>query len=158
MNCEILEVSTPELISQTKHLFREYEKWLNVSLCFQGFEDEVDTLPGKYAPPEGRLYIVKSAEGYSGCIALRKIDEGICEMKRLFLKEELRGKGIGNILVTRIIQDAKDIGYKTMRLDTIKEKMPKAVAIYTKHGFIEIEPYYQNPNPHTLFMELDLTK
>lgn len=158
MNYEILEVNTPELINEITHLFRDYEKWLNVSLCFQGFEEEVNTLPGKYAPPDGRLYIVKYNDRFSGCIALRKIEDGICEMKRLYLKEELRGKGIGNLLVTRIIQDAKDIGYKTMRLDTIKEKMPKAVEIYTKHGFVETDPYYHNPNPHTLFMELDLTK
>lgn len=157
-NIEILPVNTPELTEETKRLFREYEKWLNVSLCFQGFEEEVNTLPGKYSPPEGKLYIVKYDSKYSGCIALRKIEDGICEMKRLFLKEELRGKGIGNTLVTKIINDAKDIGYKTMRLDTIKEKMPKAVEIYTKHGFVETEPYYHNPNPHTLFLELDLTK
>jgi len=158
VNYEILEVNTPELINETKHLFREYEKWLNISLCFQGFEEEVNTLPGKYAPTDGRLYIVKYDSKYSGCIALRKIEDGVCEMKRLYLKEELRGKGIGNILVSKIIQDAKEIGYKIMRLDTIKEKMPKAVEIYMKHGFVETEPYYHNPNPHTLFMELDLTK
>lgn len=157
-NIEILPVNTPELTEETKRLFREYEKWLNVSLCFQGFEEEVNSLPGKYSPPEGRLYIVKYDSKYSGCIALRKIEDGICEMKRLFLKEELRGKGIGNTLVTKIINDAKAIGYKTMRLDTIKEKMPKAVEIYTKHGFVETEQYYHNPNPHTLFLELDLTK
>lgn len=155
---EIIEVNTPELINETKILFREYEKWLNVSLCFQGFEEEVNSLPGKYAPPDGRLYIVKYDGKYSGCIALRKIEDGICEMKRLFLKDELRGKGIGNTLVTKIISDARFIGYKTMRLDTIKEKMPKAVEIYTKHGSVETEPYYHNPNPHTLFMELDLSK
>lgn len=155
---EIIDVNTPELINETKILFREYEKWLDVSLCFQGFEEEVNSLPGKYAPPDGRLYIVKYDGKYSGCIALRKIEDGICEMKRLFLKEELRGKGIGNSLVTKIISDAKFIGYKTMRLDTIKEKMPKAVEIYTKHGFVETEAYYHNPNPHTLFMELDLSK
>lgn len=158
MNYEILAVNTPELINETKTLFRAYEKWLNVSLCFQGFEEEVKSLPGKYAPPDGRLYIVKYAGKYSGCIALRKIEDGICEMKRLFLMEELRGKGIGNTLVAKIISDAKSTGYKTMRLDTIKEKMPKAVEIYIKHGFVETDPYYHNPNPHTLFMELDLTK
>lgn len=155
---EIIEVNNDELIAETKLLFLEYEKWLNVSLCFQGFEDEVQTLPGKYAPPDGRLYLVKSEESYCGCIALRKLEDSICEMKRLYLIEKTRGKGIGNTLVAKIVQDAKTIGYKKMRLDTIKEKMPKAVEIYTKHGFVEIKPYYHNPNPHTLFMELDLTK
>ncbi|KXK49589.1 MAG: GCN5-related N-acetyltransferase [Chlorobi bacterium OLB5] len=156
-NAEIIPVNSPELTEAAKMLFRDYEKWLNVSLCFQGFEEEVNTLPGKYAPPEGRLYIVRQNEKYTGTIALRKIDEGICEMKRLYLIPECRGKGIGHKLVSLIIDDARKIGYKKMRLDTIKEKMPKAVEIYKKYGFKEIEPYYHNPNPHTLFMELDLT-
>ncbi len=155
---EIIAVNNGELTEETKLLFREYEKWLNVSLCFQGFEEEVNSLPGKYALPEGRLYLVKYNGKYSGCIALRKIEDGICEMKRLFLKEDVRGKGIGRELVEKIINDAKEIGYKKMRLDTIKEKMPNAVAMYEKYGFVEIKPYYHNPNPHTLFMELDLTK
>lgn len=94
---------------------------------------------------------------YSGCIALRKLDEGICEMKRLYLDNEFRGKGIGNKLVSLIINDAKKIGYKIMRLDTIKEKMPKAVKIYESYGFKEIKPYYHNPYPHSIYMELDLT-
>ncbi len=153
---EIIAVNNKELIEEAKLLFREYEKWLNVSLCFQGFEEEMNTLPGKYAPPDGRLYIVKYDNRFCGCIALRKLEDGICEMKRLFLKQEIRGKGIGNALVSMIIKDAKDIGYLKMRLDTIKEKMPKAVKMYERYGFVKIERYYDNPNPHTLFMELDL--
>ncbi len=155
---EILPADNAELLEEVRRLFLEYEKWLNVDLCFQGFEIEVNSLPGKYAPPEGRLYIVKIDDSYSGCIALRKIDDGVCEMKRLYLAEAARGKGIGNKLIELIIQDAKDIGYKKMRLDTIKEKMPKAVSLYKSHGFREIKPYYKNPNPHTLFMELELDK
>ncbi len=155
---EILEVNNKDIIEKTRILFSEYEKWLNVSLCFQGFEEEVATLPGKYSPPEGRLYIVKEGCNYNGCIALRKIEDGICEMKRLYLRPEARGKGIGNALIAKIIEDAKEIGYKTMRLDTVKEKMPKAVELYSSYGITEIEAYYNNPNPHTLYMELDLTK
>lgn len=153
---EILIVNSPELIAETRKLFLEYEKWLDVSLCFQGFEQEVATLPGKYASPEGRLYIVKIGDKYSGTIALRKIEVGICEMKRLYLTSNTRGKGLGKKLVNLIIDDARKIGYKKMRLDTIEEKMPNAVDIYKKSGFRKIEPYYHNPNPHTLFMELDL--
>ena len=155
---EIVVANTPKLIEETGKLFREYEKWLNISLCFQGFEEEVNTLPGKYARPEGRLYIVKSDDKYCGCIALRKTEAGICEMKRLYLTKDTRGKGLGRKLVSKIIQDAKETGYIKMRLDTIKEKMPNAVELYKKFGFVEIEPYYNNPNPHTLFMELDLKK
>lgn len=154
---EIIAVNNNELIEETRLLFREYEKWLNVSLCFQGFEEELISLPDKYAAPEGRLYILKYNDNFSGCIALRKIEDDICEMKRLYLKEDIRGKGIGKELVEKIIKDAKDIGYKKMRLDTIKEKMPNAVSMYERYGFVEIEPYYHNPNPHTLYMELDLT-
>ncbi len=155
---EIIPADNAELLDEVRQLFLEYEKWLNVDLCFQGFEKEVNSLPGKYSPPEGRLYIVKKDYKYIGCIALRKIEDGICEMKRLYLTEAARGKGIGNKLIELIIQDAKDIGYKAMRLDTIKEKMPKAVRLYESHGFREIKPYYNNPNPHTLFMELVLDK
>lgn len=153
---EIIEVNSPELIEKTRLLFKEYEKWLDVSLCFQGFEEELKSLPGKYAPPDGRLYIVKYDNKFSGCIALRKLEDGICEMKRLYLREELRGKGIGRKLVEKIINDAKEIGYEKMRLDTIKEKMPNAVDMYERNGFVKIERYYYNPNPHTLFMELKL--
>ncbi len=153
---EIIEVNSPELIEKTRLLFKEYEKWLDVSLCFQGFEEELKSLPGKYAPPDGRLYIVKYDNKFSGCIALRKLEDGICEMKRLYLREELRGKGIGRKLVEKIINDAKEIGYEKMRLDTIKEKMPNAVDMYERYGFVKIERYYDNPNPHTLFMELKL--
>lgn len=153
---EILPANNAKLLTEVQRLFLEYETWLNVDLCFQGFEEEVNSLPGKYSPPDGRLYIVKDNSSYIGCIALRKIEDGICEMKRLYLTESARGKGIGYKLIKLIIQDAKDIGYNTMRLDTIKEKMPKAVSLYESHGFREIEPYYNNPNPHTLFMELDL--
>jgi len=155
---EILPANNAELLTEVQRLFLEYEKWLNVDLCFQGFEEEVNSLPGKYSPPDGRLYIAKDNSSYIGCIALRKIEDGICEMKRLYLTEAARGKGIGYKMIELIIQDAKDIGYKVMRLDTIKEKMPKAVSLYKSFGFKETKPYYHNPNPHTLFMELDLSK
>lgn len=151
---QIIEVSSKEEIKAVKALFLEYQKWLNVSLCFQGFNEELAGLPGKYAPPEGRLYLVKAGNEYIGCIGLRKISNGICEMKRLYIKPEHQGRGLGKKLVQLLIEDAKQIGYSSMRLDTIKEKMPNAVDIYEKHGFKKIEKYYDNPNPHTLFMEL----
>lgn len=152
----IIEASSPDEINGARELFLEYQKWLNVSLCFQDFDKELAELPGKYASPEGRLYLVKHGEDYIGCIGLRKISHGICEMKRLFIKPEHQGHGLGKKLVEFIINDAKDIGYKLMRLDTIKEKMPNAVDIYEKHGFKKIDKYYDNPNPHTLYMELEL--
>ncbi len=154
---EIIDVTSEEHIKAVKELFLEYAKWLDFPLCFQGFDEELAGLPGKYTPPEGRLYLVLDDGNYAGCIGLRKFEEGICEMKRLYVRPEFRGTGIGDALIQKVILEAKEIGYVTMRLDTIKERMQKAVSLYEKHGFIEIEAYYDNPNPHTLYMELKLT-
>jgi ribosomal protein S18 acetylase RimI-like enzyme len=153
---EITEAKSPEEIAAAKSLFLEYQKWLNVDLCFQDFDNELATLPGKYASPDGRLYLVKSGDEYTGCVGLRKIEDGVCEMKRLYIKLEHQGHGLGKKLIELIIKDAKSIGYKKMRLDTIKEKMPNAVDLYEKRGFKKIDAYYGNPDPHTLYMELDL--
>ena len=153
---EILEVTAPEEINEVRSLFLEYANWLDFSLCFQGFDKELAELPGKYSPPHGRLYLAISEGRYAGCIGLRRFDDGICEMKRLYVRPEFRGLSIGNGLIQKIIADAKVIGYEKMRLDTIKERMGKAVEIYREFGFVEIDAYYDNPNPHTLYMELDL--
>lgn len=153
---EIKEVKTQKDIKAIQSLFLEYASWLDFPLCFQGFDKELATLPGKYSVPEGRLYLVTADGKDAGCIGLRKFSDGVCEMKRLYVRPDYRGTGIGKALVERIIEDAKAIGYQKMRLDTIKEKMGKAVEIYKEHGFIEIDAYYENPNPHTLYMELDL--
>lgn len=154
---EIIEAKSAKEIEEVRKLFLEYAAWLDFSLCFQGFDKELAGLPEKYSPPDGRLYLAISGGKYAGCIGLRKFGEGICEMKRLYVRPEFRGLGIGNALIEKIITDSKAIGYKKMRLDTIKEKMGKAVEIYMKNGFVEIEAYYENPYPHTLYMELDLS-
>ena len=153
---EIIEAKSNSEIDEVRSLFLEYANWLDFSLCFQGFDKELAELPGKYAPPGGRLYLAVSDGKYAGCIGLRKFDDGICEMKRLYVRPEFRGLSIGNGLIRKIIADAKVIGYEKMRLDTIKERMGKAVELYEGHGFVKIEAYYENPNPHTLYMELDL--
>jgi len=143
-------------IETARELFREYETWLGMSLCFQGFEEELEGLPGKYAPPEGRLYIVEIDAVPTGCIAMRKLEDGVCEMKRLYLRENARGHGIGNELIEKLIGDARELGYSKMRLDTYPPKMGKAVKLYESHGFRAIEPYYDNPHDGVLFMELGL--
>lgn len=143
-------------IENASTLFREYEAWLGLDLCFQGFEEELRYLPGKYAPPEGRLYLAFVNDDLAGCIALRKLADGICEMKRLYLRENARGKGLGNMLIEKLIAEARLIGYKTMRLDTYPPKMAKAVKLYESHGFRSISPYYDNPHEGVLFMELNL--
>lgn len=139
-----------------RELFREYEAWLGLSLCFQNFEQELAELPGAYAEPEGRLLLAYCNEELAGCVALRMIGRNTCEMKRLFVRERFRGKGVGRSLVKAIIRNAKAIGYRRMRLDTIPPKMNDAIVLYRNLGFKEIAPYYHNPVPGAIFMELKL--
>lgn len=153
---KILQAETEAEIAAARGLFREYEAWFGLDLCFQGFEAELAALPGKYAPPPGRLLLAYSDDKLAGCIAMRKLDDGICEMKRLFVRDEFRGSGIGVTLIERLIGDAREIGYEKMRLDTYPPKMAKAVKLYKSHGFLSIAPYYDNPHPGVLFMELSL--
>lgn len=153
---EIIQAETEQQIAEAKVIFREYETWLGMSLCFQGFEEELAGLPGKYAPPNGRLYLAYSGDEVIGCIAMREIETGICEMKRLYLREAARGKGVGNQLIELVIRVAKSMGYEKMRLDTYPPKMGKAVDLYRSHGFYEIPRYYDNPGKDVLFMEKTL--
>lgn len=155
---EIIQAETVEQIEAARGLFREYEAWFGMNLCFQNFDEEVANLPGKYAAPEGRLFLVFSDEKLAGCIALRKLEDGVCEMKRLFVKDGFRGQKIGVLLIEKIIKEARQIGYERMRLDTFPAKMGKAVSLYESYGFREIPPYYHNPYGETLFMELDLVR
>ncbi len=153
---KIFQAETEADLATAKEIFREYESRLGLDLCFQGFEDELKVLPGKYAPPSGRLYLATEGEEIAGCIALRKLENGVCEMKRLFVRERFRGRQIGKLLIERLIADATEIGYDRMRLDTFPPKMGKAVRLYEAYGFREIAPYYENPNEGVLFMELTL--
>ena len=154
----IIQAETAEHTEETRRLFREYEAWLGIDLCFQSFEEELANLPGKYAAPSGRLFLGYVGEKIAGCVALRKLDDGVCEMKRLFVREGFRGSGLGKTLIEHLINEARSIGYRKMRLDTLPDKMPKAVELYRTHGFREIAPYYENPHKTTLFMEKDLSQ
>jgi len=153
---ELIQVRSSDDVEQARELFKEYEAWLGIDLCFQNFEKELAELPGRYAPPDGRLLLAVENGNVAGCVALRKIGEGICEIKRLFLRPAFRGKGLGRQLAERIIRDAREIGYQRMRLDTLPPKMNDAIALYRSLGFKEIEPYYDNPVPGAKFMELSL--
>ena len=155
---EILQTETDEQIEAARRLFREYEAWFGMNLCFQNFDEEVAALPGKYAAPEGRLWLAFADEILAGCIALRKLEEGICEMKRLFVKDEFRGQKIGISLIEKLIAEARSIGYEKIRLDTYPPKMAKAVSLYESYGFREIPAYYHNPYGETLFMEMKVKK
>lgn len=141
-------------IPQARELFLEYAQSLGFSLCFQSFDKELATLPGHYAPPDGRLLLAECDGQLAGCIALHKLEDRVCEMKRLYLRPQFRGKGLGRTLVDRIIAEARQIGYSRMRLDTVEPVMKDAVGLYRKIGFREIAPYCDNPIAGALYMEL----
>jgi putative acetyltransferase len=153
---KLLQAESPEQIQQIRELFTEYVAWLGINLCFQNFDKEVAELPGDYAPPSGRLTIATDNEEVAGCVALRKLGEEVCEMKRLYVRPQFRGRGLGRMLTESLIQDARSIGYKRMRLDTLPGKMDRAIAMYRLLGFKNIEPYYDNPVVGAAFMELEL--
>jgi ribosomal protein S18 acetylase RimI-like enzyme len=150
------EAKTPEDLAQTRRLFRAYADWLGVDLCFQGFKRELAELPGCYAPPSGRLLIARVGGDVVGCVGLRPLEPGICEMKRLWVEPGFGGRGIGRALAESIVAAARDIGYGRMRLDTLPERMPAAQHLYRSLGFREIPPYYDNPLPGVTMLELAL--
>jgi putative acetyltransferase len=146
-----------EDIVEIRQLLREYEAWLGTDLCFQDFENELAGLPGGYGPPSGRLLIATAASGNNsaGCVALRPFDESTCEMKRLFVRADFRGTGLGRRLALAIIDEARAIGYRKMRLDTLPQQR-EAHQLYASLGFRETQPYRPNPIAGSLFLELDL--
>jgi len=143
-------------IAQARELFLEYAASLGFSLCFQNFDQELAGLPGEYAPPEGRLLLAEYEGQLAGCVALHKLEPGICEMKRLYLRPQFRGKGLGRALAEHLIAEAHRIGYRRMRLDTVEPVMKDAVAMYRAMGFQEIAPYRPNPIAGALYMEVAL--
>jgi putative acetyltransferase len=153
---QIVQATTRDEIQEARTLFEEYAAGLGFSLCFQNFDAELAGLPGDYASPAGRLLLAYDNDQLIGCVALRRHDVRTCEMKRLFLRPAARGKGVGRILVNRLIAEAREIGYQRMVLDTLPETMDKAIEIYRSIGFRNIEPYYNNPVEGAVFMELKL--
>jgi putative acetyltransferase len=155
----IRQASSATDIAAARELFLEYAQSLGFSLCFQSFDQELASLPGKYGPPGGRLLLAYSGDQLAGCGALRPLDRenGICEMKRLYVRPEFRGLGLGRKLAVELIAAARQTGYRRMRLDTVADRMREAVVMYRALGFYEIAPYTTNPQPSTLYMELDLS-
>jgi putative acetyltransferase len=149
-----IQASSVDDINHARELFEEYAAWLQVDLCYQDFDQELAGLPGQYAPPVGRLLLALEDKQIAGCVALRKIGEGTCEMKRLFLRPAFRGKGLGRKLAEAIIAEARQIGYERMLLDTLPGRMDQAIGIYRSLGFHEIAAYNNNPVPGAVFMEL----
>jgi putative acetyltransferase len=154
----IAPARTPGNIEEARRLFREYETSLGIDLCFQNFEQELAELPGKYAPPGGALLLARAGGGeLAGCVALRPLtpEDGICEMKRLYLRDAFRGRGVGRLLAEAIITEARRIGYRRMRLDTLPS-MRRAIPLYRSLGFTDIAPYTENPVEGVLFLEKEL--
>jgi ribosomal protein S18 acetylase RimI-like enzyme len=153
---KIVQATSADEVAQARTLFQDYAASLDIDLSFQNFEQELASLPGDYAPPEGRLLLALHGHEVAGCVALRKLERGVAEMKRLYVRPTLQGKGIGRQLTLAVIGQAREIGYRRIRLDTLPS-MKQAIALYHSLGFVEIEPYTHNPIAGTLFMELRLS-
>lgn len=151
---KIVQAETPEQIEAVRELFLEYANSLNFNLCFQSFDQELAGLPGDYAPPSGRLLLAELRRERTGCVALHHLNEGICEMKRLYVRPQFRGHNIGRRLAEAVIAEARVAGYERMRLDTVAPVMQRAVQLYRELGFYEISAYRPNPQQGTLYMEL----
>lgn len=152
---EIIRVKDSDDVEIARELFYEYFDWLDNDECFPNFEDEVLELPGEYAPPGGQLLIAHDNESPIGCIALRKFGDDVCEMKRLYVRDEYKGKGIGKTLIVRLIEEARSLGYKKMVLDTLPY-MLQAIHLYHAFGFKEIDAYGTNPVEGAIYMEMEL--
>jgi putative acetyltransferase len=150
----ILAQSEDDLLA-VRALFVEYAESLGFDLCFQGFQEELDGLPGAYAVPDGRLFLAFDRNEAVGCVAIRKLEDGICEMKRLYVRPSHRGQGVGRRLAETAIEEARNMGYEKMRLDSLAS-MKEAVRLYRSLGFRQIPAYRHNPLPGPIFMELML--
>lgn len=151
-----IEAQSPQDYRAAAKLFAEYARSLGFGLEFQSFERELAELPGCYAPPAGRILLVRQDDRAVGCVGLRPLSADVCEMKRMYLRPECRGKGVGRDLAMQVIGLARNIGYRRMRLDTIRTGFEAALALYRSLGFVEIPPYCHNPIPGAVFMELEL--
>jgi putative acetyltransferase len=136
-------------------LFKEYAVWLNIDLGFQKFDEELLHLKEMYSFPNGAIVLCKSENIFTGCVAVRKKENGIAELKRMFTKAAYRKEGIGALLLQRALELAKELHYKKIRLDTL-DTMTPAIKLYKKYGFYEIEPYYFNPEKNAVFFEKSL--
>lgn len=151
----ILDASSGERLAEVRQLFEEYADSVGVDLCFQGFAQELATLPGRYEPPRGRLLLARWNLEAAGCVALQPLLNGICEMKRLYVRPDYRRYGVGRALAEHVIGQAGVAGYSSMRLDSLPSMGP-AIQLYRRLGFRDIAPYRPNPVPGAVFLELPL--
>jgi ribosomal protein S18 acetylase RimI-like enzyme len=152
---KLIQVEGAPSIASARELFREYSAAIGIDLEYQGFSAELASLPAPYAPPLGALLIAQDAERMAGCVAMRRLDEKTCEMKRLYVRAEYRGSGLGQTLVEAVIHAARQAGYRELRLDTLAS-MASAQSLYRRLGFVEIQPYSEKYLPDTRFYSLTL--
>jgi GNAT superfamily N-acetyltransferase len=152
---EIKHCSTDSDFSSAMKITKDYIRWLNMDLSFQDIDKELANFPSMYGPPNGLFLLAWHKDELGGGVGLRPIEAGVCEMKRLFVYDSFKRKGVGRILCTTLIQEAMHLRYNKMRLDTLG-RMKAAMRLYKKLGFKEIEPYRFNPDPTTKYMELHL--
>lgn len=152
---ELILVQTDDHLLAARKLFLEYAESLGFDLCFQGFQQELDGLPGGYSVPNGRLLLALDDNQAVGCVAIRKLEDGVCEMKRLYVRPSYRNTGLGRRLAEAVIAEARNIGYEKMRLDSLTS-LKDAAGLYRSLGFTEIAAYRYNPLPGAVFMELVL--
>ncbi len=154
---KIENITDGHKLVEIRNLFLEYQKAIGIDLCFQNFDQELASLPGDYAPPDGRLLLAWYDSKVAGCVALHKIEDEVCEMKRMYVRPEFRGKGLGRKLAVAIIEEALKIGYQKMKLDTLPV-MKEAIALYKSLGFKEVDAYRYNPVEGAMYMELELVQ
>jgi ribosomal protein S18 acetylase RimI-like enzyme len=152
---ELVAARSAGEIAACGELFREYQRGLGVSLCFQGFDAELAALPGDYAPPAGRLVLALFGGRPAGCVALRPLFHRDAELKRLYVRSQHRGSGLGRLLAEHALAEARAIGYETVKLDTLPQ-MGAAQRLYETLGFVETAPYNDNPVSGVRFLAVDL--
>jgi putative acetyltransferase len=151
----VIAAHSPDNLATVRELFREYAASLDIDLCFQNFEQELAELPGKYAPPSGGLFLAMADGQAAGCAAVRAMEGDVCEMKRLYVRPQYRGRGAGRMLALATISAAREIGYRRIVLDTL-DSLHAALALYERLGFRRIKPYYHNPSSSAVFLGLEL--